>query len=231
MARDFDGASDHLDCGAANSLETYSAGGGTFMEWIKADSDGEGNNGRIWQKSGSGNTTSQFSYTAAEVGGNIDFRFWAQFSTTQGNWHQDNGITIGNWEHWAVTYDSDSVANDPVMYRDGSSLTVSEIVTPVGSFTFNGELWVGDRPDDNRSFDGQIQSVVFWDTTLSSAEIAAMARGVNPFAIRYSNQVFNMTLHGNNDEVDNSGNGNTGVNTGSTKAATSPSMEPIENYL
>jgi hypothetical protein len=62
------------------------------------------------------------------------FRFYYNYwNTTGGHW----GITApatDSLKHYAVTYDSNSTSNNPLIYVDGVSQTVTETQTPSGAY-------------------------------------------------------------------------------------------------
>ncbi len=121
----------------------------------------------------------------ASAGGTYVF-FEPDWSGSDAEW----AITepsAGAWHHILVTYDASSTANDPVIYVDGVSVTVTENTAPVGTFTAVACDWsVGNRKlDSARSWDGYLAEFAIWDgVILTAAEAAALGKGVSPHLIR-----------------------------------------------
>jgi len=69
----------------------------------------------------------------------------------------------------AYTLDKTSVANNPIIYIDGSAVVTTEVVTPTGS--------PADETDSpsriGYSFDGKISDIRVFNRILSAAEIAS----------------------------------------------------------
>jgi len=60
-----------------------------------------------------------------------------------------------------------STDNDPIMYLNGVSQTVTEVYTPVGTYgtEAGSAVYIGDNQFSNRAFDGQITGVRLYDLT------------------------------------------------------------------
>jgi hypothetical protein len=93
----------------------------------------------------------------------------------------------GAWHHIVITYDGGSTANDPVIYVDGASVTVTELAAPVGTInTANtGAYVLGNRAAGDRNMDGMLGEFAAWDAILDAAEARALGtRGYSPQMIR-----------------------------------------------
>lgn len=103
------------------------------------------------------------------------------FSTTNGIW-ESSDRPLQTWAHWLLTYDSSSTANDPSMYYNGALDTgVTEYSTPSGTATSgSASVYIGNRADLGRIFDGRFCEYAIWDRILSAGEIAALASGHAP---------------------------------------------------
>lgn len=77
----------------------------------------------------------------------------------------------------AITFDFSSVTNNPVIYVDGASVVVTELITPTGTFpsgTANLSFSIGDTDlpaDPYDPFDGRVLNCTIYNRILSSAEI------------------------------------------------------------
>lgn len=158
-------------------------GGGTSMAWIFVDGYGQNNFGRIMDKDGL--SLHGWIWYVSGVTANNRFGFNVFFSTTDGQWGADLGtILTGQWYHVAVTFDSDSSANDPKFYIDGQPETVNQLQAPVGTRVSDAgaRFLIGDRFAYDRAFDGRIADTRLYDRILSDAEILTefTKHGQNP---------------------------------------------------
>ena len=155
---------------------TYPVGGTTgtlksITGWVNITSFVAGA-GVIIEQEGTSLGTDEgfFVYTA-----NTDstFRFASITSSgATGTW--STPLTTGR-HHFVVTYDAGSVSNDPIIYLDGTSVTVTENVTPTGSIASgsNSKYLLGDNSagTGNIAFDGNILSIAIYNRILSTTEI------------------------------------------------------------
>ena len=102
------------------------------------------------------------------------------FSDTSGEWTIPRP-TGGAWEHLLLTYDDSDVANDPVIYVNGISQTVSTVTTPIGtSSTTSNVVIIGNRSEGDRSMDGWLGEAGVWERICTQDEATAMALGYAP---------------------------------------------------
>lgn len=180
-ALSFDGVDDTIVCGSDSSIDNIWDGGGTAVVWMKADSDGEGNVGRIlfkinWTLLMNSADTSAAAFVCIWTGDNGKWSFT---------------INGGVFEMIAVTYDSDSAANDPIIYVNGESVTISEDSTPTGANRTSDaaeNFYIGNNAGTNATFDGKLDNVMLFDNILSASEIRKLYHdGAVPFfRARYS---------------------------------------------
>lgn len=91
--------------------------------------------------------------------------------------------TLNQWVHFLLTYDASSTANDPFVYYDNSSQTVTEEAAPSGSLTTepNDNLWIGNRMSDGlRPFLGSLAEVAIWNRVVSADERKALSQKFAP---------------------------------------------------
>jgi len=171
----FDGTNDYVDCGSASAIDDIFDGGGTIMGWIKAESDGGGNFGRIISKESGANGTDGWSLTVEDEGsGAVDINFMVGHATTYGRWTSaSREITLNTWTHFAVVYDDDSTSNNPVIYINGVSVTLTEVSTPAGAKSTDASqnLLIGASALASRYFDGNISDIAIFNKELSAAEV------------------------------------------------------------
>ena len=144
MARNFDGVDDVLYT-ASPSLPNADW---TIMFWARAETEGEGGQGRFfgWQSGGWG----LFGFRSGEV--NMPFvEYYAGTAVSQILGSTDD-IVLNTWQHWTIRY---RVSDDTLdMLLDGVSLntsttnpgtaTLSQLTVgagdPVGGFTTDGDM-------------------------------------------------------------------------------------------
>jgi len=96
-----------------------------------------------------------------------------------GSWITDvNSVNSTTDTEFAITFDESSVANNPIIYLDGSSVTVTESATPTGAFAndANMSLEIGSYVNSiatRKSIDGKVKNIRIFNRILSAAEVAA----------------------------------------------------------
>jgi len=180
----FNGTTSEVDMGTLPSaLEDLFDGGGTVEAWIRVGSDGESNAGRIADTTDS-TTEGWVFFVDNEFTELVQLNLIQYFDGTLGGWNTTaRVIPLNQWVHVAVVYDASSDANDPVLYVDGveysiAAANLSETSSPSGSVesdSGNG-LFIGNRSDQARTFDGDIERVMMWDRLLSADEVAQLRR-------------------------------------------------------
>lgn len=165
----------------------------TYGTWLNARGLGENSLGRI------------------AVHSNFDIFLQASSVQFQANWSTAGKWTVpiptfGTWHHLVVVYNSGSVANDPTIYIDGVSQTVTETQTPVGSITLSSAtLRIGNTSADDRTFDGSIDDTKIYDYARTAAQVAYDFNRGGPQGYWKFNECQGTTLN------DSSGLGNTGT--------------------
>jgi len=175
-ALNFDGASGDVTIADDSAIQNIWDGGGTLSVWINANSDGEANQGRVVDKDGAANDGWGL-LVRDEAAGLMAVRFFQRFSGTDGEWITASlPISINSWHHVLITYNSDSATNDPVIYIDGSSVSITEESIPAGtrSTDVGNDLMVGNADTDALTFDGEIDEVRLYGTVQSSTTIATL---------------------------------------------------------
>lgn len=132
----------------------------------------------------------KYAYPGGIYTGLYDSRlyFVNAFSGGGGIWKTNaNPFTTGGWRHIVVTYNDTSTANDPVIYVNGSSVTVNEDTTPVGTSVNNqsATFFIGNTIDPTTgnyafSFDGKIFDPRVYNRILSAAEVTTLYNGGTP---------------------------------------------------
>ncbi len=172
----FDGVDDVINFGADAGIANIFDGGGTAIAWIKPSSDGEGDSARIITKRADGWNL----ILNAEAGGFIKLRMLIDFDTTTGDWITGSAVVpINTWSMVALTFNSDSDSNNPIIYWNTTAYTVgnglTESVSPVGTRDTDAgtTMYVGNTGATGSTFDGSIGEIWLYKGNLfSAAEIA-----------------------------------------------------------
>ena len=174
----FDQTDDKVSISGSSDTGSTFAGGGTIAGWFFAFSDGEFSNGLIIDMSANYHIKID-----SESSGTCDLTFIHNFDNTSGDW-KISGVNIGQWNHFAVTYNSASDSNDPVIYLNGSTPTVTESVTPDGTAAgANSLITIGNEGGAARTFHGFISELSLYKGTIldSDAVAAVYNSGVQGF--------------------------------------------------
>lgn len=124
--------------------------------------------------------TSQTFAVLLGLNGNGRITFYENFDDTAGEWRTGDVVSASSWQHVVILYDNSSVANDPSIYVDGTSKSITEETAPVGSVWegTNSELKLG-SPETatlRYSLDGKLQDVRIYDVILTPQRIANLAK-------------------------------------------------------
>lgn len=151
----------------------------TYAMWVNRDTgDGGGGNGRYFDKN-TGSGSDELMFNSGSAGGLIFFD--RTFSISGGEWNCPRPSTLA-WHQITVTYDSSSISNNPLMYVDGTSQTVTETAAPDGTAVTNTDAYViGNRgTGTDRVSDAQFAEFAIWNRILTASEVAALADGYSP---------------------------------------------------
>jgi hypothetical protein len=176
-AYDFDGSGDTLRCGSASSLDDIS--NLTVEAIINPSGWGESSAGRIYCKADVDNTNGHQLLLNSPTGQNVLY-FMAKWSgpTNVSYWETANGtISLSQDQYVAVTYDTTSSGNDPIMYINSSIQSITESPDRIPSGTIesdaSADLYIGSRAGSDRQFDGVIDEFRMSNVIRSSAWLKA----------------------------------------------------------
>ena len=172
----------------------------TYSIWAFTDGAGGGNRGRFFEKRVAGAEVELLYYNTADA--NQPFVHYVRsWSGTNGEWRTPtSSLTTGAWVNIIVTYDAGATTNDPAIYLNGVSQTITQLVgDPTGSVDTNTDAYViGARGNDAiRNFDGKEAEFAIWDRILTADEIAGISKGFSPLfflrsLVSYSPLIRNM---------------------------------------
>jgi hypothetical protein len=168
--KDFTDGSSRLQVAAADSLTNVFAAGGTVSAWIRPRGSGGSGFGRIFNKS-------------TDAGGWLWFleddgaqRFLIELGASSIGWGTTAAVVpFHAWSHVAVTYDP-AAGQAPRFFINGvEDVPKSEpMAPPVDAPSDEASvLTLGNRPDNQRRFDGLLDEMRIETTVRSPAWIAA----------------------------------------------------------
>lgn len=172
MARDFDGSSDITYTLAAGQISTTIE---SWSFWIYPDTNGQ--YVRPIHLGGTGGDRDR----SFEMDDGWGFVFNFDWATDGGAWSVTKPTT-GSWQHYVVTYDGSSILNDPIIYKDGASVAITERVAPLGLNIRSSrtDLTVGSEASTGQYWDGRIAEVAKWNRILTPGEVLGLGKGFSP---------------------------------------------------
>jgi hypothetical protein len=215
VSRSFDGASTHH---VTTGLTAHSATR-SYAIWMWITGAGGANLGRLFDKGVEilyhDANTSNIRWSRTHSGGSAEWNVPVPSSSA--------------WHHVALTYDSSSTSNDPVVYIDGASVTVTENAAPSGTASTNADPYVfGGRTAGARTFNGRLAEFAAWDVILTAGEIASIAHGSSPSMVRRSSLVAHVPTWGVDSPEPDMVRGNAAATvTGSTGLVPHPPVQPF----
>ncbi len=176
----FDGSDSSLKFStSATDLDNIFNGGGSISVWVRPTGWGENSFGRIVDKSSATNGTGSGWGLFLDNG---TVRFHTGFTGNGGSWQTGAVVSLNTWTHIVLTYDSSSTSNNPVIYVNGTSVSLTEISTPSGTVRSDAGIGmtVGNfAGTSSRTFAGVIDELQVNSNLLSSAEASLLYRSQN----------------------------------------------------
>ena len=178
-ARTFNGTNANVSLGSGTTVDDIFNGGGTISAWIYPTGWGTGTFGRILDKADGNLTDLGWAWQLGNQSGNGNtqsLHIRRDFTSTYGRWNTPtNSISLNAWQHVVLVYDDSSTANNPVMYINGVSQTITKQVNPSGgswSTDAAQTLLIGDTSGaTHRTFAGTIDEARLYKGTLTACWI------------------------------------------------------------
>lgn len=173
-ARNFSATPDAIHFSTTESAAARDLAQLTISAWIKPESAGESNAGRIIEKElASGSAGWDFYLNSSN-----QLVFNGFFTTSALARASSTALTLNQWNHVVVTWDGSTSASNVKMYINGQETGYS--TTTNGSGTRNSDssknMIIGNN-SVGRAFDGIIDEVMVFNRVLSSDEAADLANG------------------------------------------------------
>lgn len=174
-ALSFDGTSDIINSGNNSSLNNPNSL--TASAWIYADSFGGNSAGRIVNKTGSTDVVGWKFHVAAS--GHLAFTAsWDNNTESIYRETADNSIILGAWNHVVVTWTGGkNYTTDIHIYVNGTEASYSAGDDSAGTTRDNDSaypLYIGNRGDQSRGFDGTIDEVRVYNRALAPSEVEGL---------------------------------------------------------
>jgi len=166
----FDGVDDYINVPDDATIQNIWSGGGTLSFWLKHDfTVGT----RTFSKTTLTGTIKGWWINIGENGDYFQFRIRSNNGANIGQWKIDGGtINDNKWHHYSLQYNSDNVANKPVVYLDGELQNTYAIDTaPVGVIDTDAGIDFDIPYPGANSFDGQIANVAMWSDIRTENEV------------------------------------------------------------
>lgn len=159
----------------ATAIQNIWDGGGAVSVWIKPSSDGQSDVGRVFDKTATGSQGWALT-VSSESAGYVNLYFIEKFSVSDGQWVTGIIIPINTWSHIVINYNSDSTSNDPTIYVNGTSVTVTELAAPSGTRLTDAtrDLCIANRSANDTAFEGSIDEVFLFSSTLTTDQITQL---------------------------------------------------------
>lgn len=138
----------------------------TIAAWINPISFGGGSQGRIVDKFKTTFPQTGYALWIDNSVGVKSLRFGTGFSVSTTIGTINNVITLNTWQHVAITYSGTTC----IFYVNGASVGSSGSITNPSSGS--NSLIIGNNSSGTNNFDGKIDFVKIYDTSLSSKDIA-----------------------------------------------------------
>ena len=168
MARDFDGTNDNVDFASDASIDGFTSQ--TIAFWAQNDA---GNNVfDVWANKWTDDVTNTgWRVTRNSFNTPDSIQFLRNFIGSIAEWYG------GDWgtglTHIVITYDNTSTANDPIIYQDGSIVSLTEVTAPVGTANSDASstLRIGEAGDGSADADGRIMAFCYDNAIWSAAQV------------------------------------------------------------
>jgi MSHA biogenesis protein MshQ len=187
-ARSFDGLNNTVVLGSAADVDDLFKTGGTIEAWVRPDTFGEENRGRVLDKSNTmgGNDTSGWSFGLDTLNVPNGLVFAHTAASADGFWNATSVLSTNAWFHLAVTYVAGSVP--PLMYVNGQPVATTVLQAMQGAAQSDAAhpLHIGSRVAGDRTFDGLIDEARLARVLRSPEWIATTYRNQNQPLVFYS---------------------------------------------
>jgi len=236
MSRVLDGVDDSVGINSTTPFDDFMRlAPGTIFIWFNVASDGQASTSSI--VSNGRNTSNELVAvkTVLESGGNIALRVITNHDT-DGQWDTAVDIPLNAWHAMGIDHDLSDVANNPSIWVDGVSDSLTEVVTPIGPAVNLAQYYmIGCRKlqgSNRRTVDGKLAHATAWTAALSATHQEALGRGANPFIMRNDILLVYTPLDGDESPEPNYADTAFQVTVDAAiKGSDNPPVELLENFM
>lgn len=163
--QDFNGTTAHINFGTCDNSIFKHNGAVTLSAWIRADGLGEGSQGRIFNRTSSGNAVGP----AFNMWPSNRLAFRADGATDLSRITKVNAISLSTWHYVTLTWDGSVTAANAHIYVDGAEVSSYTTTTNGVSLVNNAadSLCIGGRTT-SYNFDGKIDEARCSDSVRSA---------------------------------------------------------------
>ena len=164
----FDFSSGEISAGSGAVIDDIFDGGGTLSVWLRPESQGPTNDGRVADKSRNGNE----GWRLFCPGSDTTLEFHMVTDTTDGEWTFPIDMVGDIWQHLVLTYDADDSAKNPSVYINGHAVVVTETGTPDDTRTSDAgnDFYLGTESSGGNYYDGSMDDFMLFNRILSAVE-------------------------------------------------------------
>jgi hypothetical protein len=162
-----------IDTSSSSPIDNVWVGGGTASAWIFVNGMGAGGHGRVFDKY----YWRVFLTTLSGDTCKLEFQHY-RANQNHATAIDNHNIKLGEWNHIAITYDKSSPSTAPKIYING-------VLQDTTSTDYGGgpgglgdpsndalvDLYIGNKDDGSRTFDGCITEASLWANTLTATEV------------------------------------------------------------
>lgn len=173
----FNGTSSQILLGNGSGVDNIFTTGGTIAMWIKPTAFSNVYAARMAEKRGSGGWIVTFDVTS---GSTSKINFDIVFNTSNGSWNSTSAVlSTGSYQFVVITYDGSSVLNNPIIYMNGSSVSITQTGIPVGTIVTDAtiNMVLGNATTSSRWYSGAMDIVGIWTRALSASEVTTLYNG------------------------------------------------------
>lgn len=182
----FDFSSGVINAQSGSSIDNIFDAGGTIAVWLRPQSQGPTNDGRVLDKTVNGSTRG---WRIFNPGSDTKLEYHLVTDTTDGQWTFPLDITGDIWQHVALVYDSDTAATGggPAVYVDGVAVVVTEVAAPDDARTSDAasSLIIGSETSGGNYYDGRMSDLMLFDIPLNGDRVRSIFESTK---WRYENQ-------------------------------------------
>ena len=182
----FDGTDDFIDCGSDSSIDNIFDGGGSISMWVYVHTL-SGDNERLIDKKRVGYNGWFFSMKTLS---SDSCKLFFNMDTTDVDYETTTNtqvVTLNQWHHIVLTYNSSSTSNRAIIYVDGNSVDLTVNSTPNNTreddsgnkLTIGGQITSGGGSVED-AYDGLMSDVSLFNSILDQTNVTAIYNSGKP---------------------------------------------------